>query len=119
MGAKQRQQTASSARGSVVRMVTAKMVTAKMVTAKSPTMKPAAIETIVVTRSPIGSIIRSIITVAITIVGAAVVVRTRSVINRDRNWQPKDKMNASACRRFSEERQSRDDQQEDNELFHT
>ena len=92
------------------------------VTVKSPT--PAAIVTIVVTVPPIWSII----TVAVAIVGATV-VRTRSVIarsviarsvkNRDRNWQPKDKMNTSPRRRFSEERQSRDDQQEDNELFHT
>src|ERR1700693_650012 len=92
----------------------------KMVTMKSPTIKPATIETIVVTTSPI----RPIITVAvpIAIVGAAV-IRTRSVIaravkNRHRKGQPKDKMNTSARRRFSEERQSRDDQQEDNELFH-
>jgi hypothetical protein len=99
--------------GSVV-----KMVTTKMVTVKSPAIKPSTIETIVVTTSPIGPII----TVAVAIVGATV-VRTRSVIarsvkNRDRKGQPKDKMNTSARRRFSEERQSRDDQQEDNELFH-
>ena len=95
------------------------------VTVKSPT--PAAIVTIVVTVPPIWSIITvaiAITIVGITIVGAIVVVGTRSVIprsvkNRDRNWQPKDKMNTSPRRRFSEERQSRDDQQEDNELFHT
>ena len=88
----------------------------KMVTMKSPAIKPSTIETIVVTTSPIGPII------TVAVVGATV-VRTRSVIarsvkNRDRKGQPKDKMNTSARRRFSEERQSRDDQQEDNELFH-
>jgi hypothetical protein len=93
------------------------------VTAKSPTIKPAAIVAIVVTMPPIWSVVTVAIAIAITIVGAAVVVRTRSVIprsvkNRDRKGQPKDKMNTSARRRFSEERQSRDDQQEDNELFH-
>ena len=94
--------------------------TVPTVTVKSPT--PAAIVTIVVTVPPIWSIIT--VAIAITIVGATVVVGTRSVVprsvkNRDRNWQPKDKMNTSPRRRFSEERQSRDDQQEDNELFHT
>jgi hypothetical protein len=91
------------------RIVGAGSTVPTVTTAKSPTVipAPAAIVAIVVTMPPIGSVT---VAIAITIVGAAVaVVRTRSVIprsvkNRDRKGQPKDKMNTSARRRFSEER---------------
>ena len=45
-------------------------------------------------------------------------VVARPIKNRNRNWQAKDKANPGARRRFSEERKSRDKQQEDNELLH-
>jgi hypothetical protein len=77
--------------------------------------------TAVVAVAPIGSV--TVVAVAIPVVGAIVGTRpipiiTRSVENRDRNWKTKGKMDTSARRRFSDESQSRDDQQEDNELLH-
>jgi hypothetical protein len=57
----------------------------------------------------------SVIRCAVKRTGAVV---ARPIKNRNRNWQAKDKSNPGARRRFSEERKSRDKQQEDNELLH-
>ena len=79
----------------------------------------ATIVTAVISVAPIRSV--PIIT-PVSVIRCAV-KRTGAVVagpekNRDRNWQAKDKSNPSASRRFSEERKSRDNQQEDNELLH-
>jgi spore maturation protein SpmA len=76
----------------------------------------------VVTVAPIGSE-APIIAITVAVIRSTVIVWTgsiisRSVKNRHRNWQAKSKTNTSARRRFREERQSRHNQQEDNELLH-
>jgi hypothetical protein len=78
----------------------------------------ATIVTAVVSVAPI----RSVPITPVSVIRCAV-KRTGAVVarpkkNRNRNWQAKDKANPSARRRFSEERKSRDKQQEDNELLH-
>jgi hypothetical protein len=82
-------------------------------------VKPAAVVAVEVPVAPIRSAIVVAVSrvIPVTAIGSAVVATP--VKNRYRNWQPKDKVNTCARRRFSKERQSRDDQQEDNELFHT
>jgi hypothetical protein len=78
----------------------------------------ATIVTAVISVAPI----RSVPITTVSVIRCAV-KRTRAVVarpkkDRDRNWQAEDKSNPSARRRFSEERKSRDNQQEDNELLH-
>jgi hypothetical protein len=78
----------------------------------------ATIVTAVISVAPI----RSVPITPVSVIRCAV-KRTGAVVarpkkNRDRNWQAEDKSNTSARRRFSEERKSRDKQQEDNELLH-
>jgi hypothetical protein len=78
----------------------------------------ATIVTAVVSVAPIRSVPItpvSVIRCAVKRTGAVV---ARPIKNRNRNWQAKDKSNPGARRRFSEERKSRDKQQEDNELLH-
>jgi hypothetical protein len=84
--------------------------------------------TVVVAVAPIRSVVPIIVSISrvviVAVIRCTVVIRTgaviivRSVKNRERNWQPEGKVNTSASRRFGEERQSRDNQQEDNELLH-
>ena len=79
----------------------------------------ATIVTAVVSVAPIRSvpIIAPVSVIRCSVEGTGAVI-ARPEKNRDRNWQAKDKSNPSARRRFSEERKSRDNQQEDNELLH-
>jgi hypothetical protein len=79
----------------------------------------ATIVTVVISVAPIWSVpIKtpvSVIRCAVEGTGAVVAGPEKE---RDRNRQSEDKSNPSAGRRFSEERKSRDNQQEDNELLH-
>jgi len=93
-------------------------------TVRPSTVVPAAIIPATVV-AVVGSVapIRSIITVTVAGIWRTVVVRAGSVIpgsveNRNRNGQTKDKVNTSAGRWLSDERQSRDNRKEDNELLH-
>jgi hypothetical protein len=72
----------------------------------------------VISVAPIWSVpITPVSVIRCSVKGTRAVV-ARPIKNRDRNWQAEDKSNSSARRRFSEERKSRDNQQEDNELLH-
>ena len=94
----------------------ASVVTAAIVTS---TVIPAAVVTIVESVAPIRPV--PVVTpVPIAVIGCTVVgpVITGSIKNWDGNREPKGEPNTSARRRFSEDCKSRDNQQEDNELFH-
>jgi len=96
-------------------MVTPSIVATTIVAAA---VVSATIVTAVISVAPIRSVpITPVSVIRCAVKGTGAVV-ARPIKNRDRNWQAEDKSNSSARRRFSEERKSRDNQQEDNELLH-
>jgi hypothetical protein len=81
------------------------------------TVVPAAVISVGVSVAPIRPV------VAVSVVGRAVIIGTRPVIagsvkERNRNRQPKAKVDTGARRRFSEERHPRDNHQQNNKLLH-
>jgi hypothetical protein len=88
------------------------------------TIIAAAVIAIVIPVAPVWSIIPPVISVVpritvvrITVIGIGIVV-ARPVIGREWNGECKGKVNTGACGRFSEERQSRDGENEDDKLLH-
>ena len=89
---------------------------------------PAAVIAVIISVSVIGSVMAVVAaavpipvirpSIAVIIGSPTVIAVAGTVEDRDWNRQPKGKVNASARRRCGDERQSRDNQQEDNELFH-
>src|SRR5271165_5485809 len=73
---------------------------------------------VIIPVAPVRSVIPPIVAIPrITVIGIGGVI-ARSVEGRDRNREPKDKVNTGTCCRFREERQSSDRKNEDNELLH-